>query len=119
MKIRIKGNTLRYRLTKSEVEEFCRTGYYKEQTEFPTTQFMYELKAGEVNTLEADFSNNTVTVLFPIEATKDWATNSVVGFNNVFKTASDIEIGILIEKDFVCMDETVEDQSDNYPNPKA
>jgi hypothetical protein len=26
---------------------------------------------------------------------------------------------LLVEKDFVCLDNTVEDQSDNYPNPNA
>ena len=26
---------------------------------------------------------------------------------------------ILIEKDFKCLDNTIEDQSDNYPNPLA
>jgi hypothetical protein len=25
----------------------------------------------------------------------------------------------LLEKDFACLDNTLEDQSDNYPNPKA
>jgi hypothetical protein len=27
------------------------------------------------------------------------------------------ELFLLLEKDFVCLDETIEDQSDNYPNP--
>jgi hypothetical protein len=26
---------------------------------------------------------------------------------------------LLVEKDFVCLDNTIEDQSDNYPNPLA
>jgi hypothetical protein len=29
------------------------------------------------------------------------------------------ELFLLIEKDFVCLDNTFEDQSDNYPNPNA
>jgi hypothetical protein len=120
MKIRIKGNTIRYRLTKSDVETFCETGYFKEQTEFATAVFSYELKAKkEITELEADFNNNTVTVCFPEVNTKDWATNNIIGFDTVYKTKSGKELAILIEKDFVCMDETVEDQSDNYPNPKA
>ncbi|QWX83545.1 hypothetical protein H0I23_13960 [Cellulophaga sp. HaHaR_3_176] len=120
MKIRIKGNTIRYRLTKSEVETFCETGIFSEQTEFGSTFFTYELKAKkDLKNLEADYVNNTVTIYFPEENTKNWATNSVVGFNNLHTTKTGSELSILIEKDFVCMDETVEDQSDNYPNPKA
>lgn len=120
MKIRIKGNTIRYRLTKSEVELFCETGIFSEKTEFGSAVFLYELRAKkDIEGLEADYINNTITVYFPEENTKNWATNSIVGFNNTYKTKKSSELSILIEKDFVCMDETVEDQSDNYPNPKA
>tara|TARA_R110000868_G_scaffold34421_1_gene124333 strand:- start:34038 stop:34400 length:363 start_codon:yes stop_codon:yes gene_type:complete len=120
MKIRIKGNTIRYRLTKSEVEAFCDAGYFLEQTQFATTIFSYELNAKEgISGLEADYTNNTITVYFPKKETKNWATNSIVGFDNNYKTIAGKELSILVEKDFVCMDETVEDQSDNYPNPKA
>lgn len=34
MKIRIKGNSIRYRLTKTEVETFSKVGFYEEKTEF-------------------------------------------------------------------------------------
>lgn len=45
MKIRIKGNSIRYRLTKTEVETFCKTGSYKETTNFGNSVFTYQLKA--------------------------------------------------------------------------
>tara|TARA_R110000868_G_scaffold39137_5_gene136498 strand:+ start:1516 stop:1878 length:363 start_codon:yes stop_codon:yes gene_type:complete len=120
MKIRIKGNTIRYRLTKSEVETFSKTGYFSEQTEFSTTIFLYELKAKEgISGLEVDFENNTITVYFPDSEKKDWASSNNVGFENNYTTLAGKELFILVEKDFVCMDQTTEDQSDNYPNPKA
>ena len=34
MKIRIKGNTLRYRLTRSDVNQFEKEGYLEDRTEF-------------------------------------------------------------------------------------
>jgi len=37
-----------------------------------------------------------------------------VGFEN-----HDAGLHLLVEKDFVCLDEVNEDQSDNYPNPLA
>jgi len=37
-----------------------------------------------------------------------------VGFEN-----ADGKLHLLVEKDFVCLDEVAEDQSDNYPNPLA
>lgn len=120
MKIRIKGNTIRYRLTKSEVETFSKTGLFTEHTNFASAPFSYALKAKKgISGLEADFDQQTITVYFPDAEKSDWATNTRVGFESNYKTLTGAELFILVEKDFVCMDETIEDQSDNYPNPKA
>jgi hypothetical protein len=119
MKIRIKGNTLRYRLTKSDVETFCKTGFFSEKTEFATTIFNYELKVKEgITQLEADYTNNTITLYFPKEDTENWATNDIVGFENTYTTSAGAALSILVEKDFICMDQPLEDQANNYPNPK-
>ncbi|MGJ8658438.1 DUF7009 family protein [Cellulophaga fucicola] len=120
MKIRIRGNSIRYRLTKSEVISFCKTGSFAEKTEFSSTLFSYEIQTKKgITNLETDYANNKIIIYVPQSYTKDWATNTIVGFNNNFVTKEGKEIFILVEKDFVCMDETVEDQSDNYPNPNA
>jgi len=120
MKIRIKGNTIRYRLTKSEVDTFSVSGSFMEQTVFAATTFSYEIIAKKgIMGLEAIYQNNTITVYFPDAEKSTWATGSRVGFENTYTTAAGNELYILVEKDFVCMDETIEDQSDNYPNPKA
>lgn len=56
MKIRIKGNSIRYRLTKTEVETFCETGSIKETTTFGNALFTYKLMAKKgVDVLEASF----------------------------------------------------------------
>jgi len=41
MKIRIKGNSLRYRIIRSEVERFGRERYLKETTDLGETQLTY------------------------------------------------------------------------------
>ena len=45
---------------------------------------------------------------------KEWADTERVGFEN--KTPA---FFLLVEKDFKCLDNVAEDQSDNYPNPLA
>ena len=47
-----------------------------------------------------------------------WDVNETVGFENSISVADDTSLHLLLEKDFVCLDERIEDQSDNYPNPK-
>ena len=120
MKIRIKGNSIRYRLTKTEVEAFCSTGHIAEQTEFNSNSFTYELKAKTgISQLEANFTNNTITLYLPENQRHNWHTNTKVGFENRMTLAAGKELSLLVEKDFVCLDVRDEDESDNYPNPLA
>lgn len=119
MKIRIKGNSIRYRLTQTEISNFGKQGFLEEKTEFlngPSLYYRLEKKKGLEN-LEASFSENRICVFIPEKIANEWTTTDVVGFDNKMKLADDKELFLLIEKDFVCLDHTFEDQSDNYPNP--
>jgi hypothetical protein len=119
MKIRIKGNSIRYRLTKTEVETFCKTGYFEDTTNFGTKKLTYALQAKEdIDMLDAEFLEDTITLFLDIQKSKDWFKTNQIGFSNKAIREDGTELSLLLEKDFVCMDETVEDQSDNYPNPK-
>jgi hypothetical protein len=120
MKIRIKGNSIRYRLTKTEVEVFSREGYYSEETTFNGNTLVYALKAiYGVSNLMADFENNKIIMCLPIADCKSWAGNNQVGFKYEMPLENGEILSLLLEKDFVCLDERGEDESDNYPNPKA
>ena len=118
MKIRIKGNSIRYRLTKTEVETFGKVGFYEEKTEFMDHIFKYVLRSKEnISRLEADFKNDTVSMYLPEKDKLAWVNSDRVGFQNTIALGNGKELILLLEKDFVCLDETIEDQSDNYPNP--
>lgn len=120
MKIRIKGSSVRYRLSRSEVEMFCRTGYISEKTEFNGKTFTYGLQAREgIKNLQADFKDGTITMYFPQTEKDGWPHSEQVGFQHTMILENGEELFLLLEKDFVCMDDTLEDQSDNYPNPTA
>ncbi|MEN0054167.1 MAG: hypothetical protein AAGC65_10885 [Mucilaginibacter sp.] len=112
MKIRIKGNSLRYRLSKTDVQMFFNNGYLEEQTAFGSSSLTYALQVYESNELSANFENNKITVFVPEEITTNWATTDDVGFHETVGV-----LHLLIEKDFQCLDNTIEDQTDNYPNP--
>ena len=118
MKIRIKGNSIRYRLTKTEVETFSKVGFYEEKTEFKDHIFKYVLQSKEhISHLEADFKNDTISMYLPEKDKLAWANSDRVGFQNTIALGNGKELFLLLEKDFACLDETIEDQSDNYPNP--
>ncbi|WP_435624283.1 DUF7009 family protein [Flagellimonas sp.] len=119
MKIRIRGNSVRFRLTRSEVDELCKKGCVEEKTEFNESPFSYVVKASEEEeNLYASFLDGTITLYVPNVLLLDWDTNENVGFYHNQSLNNDKELALILEKDFVCMDQTTEDQSDNYPNPK-
>jgi len=121
MKIRIKGNFVRYRLTQTEVKTLGETGYLEEETHFDAGQkFGYALAAKEgISDLQASFEGGKITVFIPSGFAKNWFAEERVGFENEVKVTPGISLKLLVEKDFVCLDDSEEDQSDNYPNPNA
>jgi hypothetical protein len=118
MKIRIKDNSIRYRLTKGEVKTLGSNYILEAATYFPHSVFNYKIVVSEVVThLTAEYSNNTITLLMPKADAIDWYTNEIITHEIVQVLPNGMQLKLLLEKDFVCLDHTTEDQSDNYPNP--
>jgi hypothetical protein len=117
MKLRIKGNSLRLRLSKTEVEKLAVAKYLEERTLFGRKTFGYVLQVKDAgDELSADFDGSKITVFIPEIFIKDWAVNDVIGFNATREVSDAESLYILVEKDFKCLDEATEDQSDNYEN---
>ena len=122
MKIRIKGNFIRYRLTQSEVRALADTGRLEEETCFgpdDSQVLRYAIETKEnIEGLQADFSHNRITLYLPVQAAKNWPEEDRVGFKQEMQVAPTTTLFLLLEKDFVCLDDVAEDQSDHYPNPR-
>jgi len=118
MKLRIKGNSLRIRLTKTEVSTISTKGYLEEETNFGNNKLLYVLqRVDEGNELSAAFESNKITMFVPSSLTKDWPMNNIISFDAHMTVGENKSLYLLLEKDFVCLDHTTEDQSDNYENP--
>ncbi len=119
MKIRIKGNSVRFRLTKTEVKTLCERGMVRERTTFNESNFIYAVKVDDAyDSLHASFLNLGILLFIPKKILGDWHVNDQVGFYHNQILENDQLLELKLEKDFICMDETIEDQSDSYPNPK-
>ena len=114
MKLRIKNNSLRYRLTKSDVAQLSENGFLEDQVDFAGQAFTYALQLTYDSQLSATLTNNTITLFAPRFMIDELVETAKVGFENNSGTLS-----LLLEKDFTCLDNVAEDQSDNYPNPLA
>ena len=112
MKIRMKGNSIRYRLSKTDVETFVNTGYLEEVVDFGLQKLIYAIKIQDNLVLSANFEQNKIIIYLPQLMAQQWETTDVVGFDGTSG-----KLSLLIEKDFQCLDNVMEDQSDNFPNP--
>ena len=72
----------------------------------------------DITELEADFREDTITIYFPESEQSVWSKSNRGGYANTVDWNDTKELSLLVEKDFTCLDNTVEDQSDNYPNPR-
>jgi hypothetical protein len=118
MKLRIKGNSIRLRLSKTDVEKLAVAKYLEEHTSFGSNTFGYVLQINDAgDELSADFDGSKITVFVPEILIKDWPVNDVVGFNATRQVSDAESLYILVEKDFKCIDEATGDQQDNYENP--
>ncbi|QNL48723.1 hypothetical protein H8S90_18320 [Olivibacter sp. SDN3] len=112
MKIRIKGNSVRYRLTKSDVEKLGATGFLEERSEFAGKTLVYAINSTKDDTLSADYVLDRIELRMPKVMIDELNNTDSVGFED--RTGP---VSLLVEKDFTCLDNVEEDQSDNFPNP--
>lgn len=112
MKIRIKGNSVRYRLTKSEVAKLWSEGFLEERIAFAGKPLIYAIATANNDKLSVDYIADKIILSMPKSMIDEFNNTDRVGFED--RTGP---VSLLVEKDFVCIDKVEEDQSDNYPNP--
>jgi len=121
MKIRIKGNSLRLRLTQSEVQQLHQEGFVEEKIMFgidPTEHLRYKIAKSKNIVINVSYKPNEITVTVPENMLATWASTNLVGLEHQIKLEGEERLSILIEKDFKCLQERPgEDESDMFPNP--
>ena len=122
MKLRIKGNTIRLRLTRPEVEGLGASGVLEERTRFGDgAELVYRLVVdASATTPGATFVGGVVAVTLPAAVAQRWARENVVGLEHAVALRDGGELRILVEKDFACLDRSMaagDDLPGAYPNP--
>ncbi len=123
MKLRIRDNSIRFRLTRSEVAQLQESYIVEARTCFTfgvNQTLFYQLEASiEESEIKASFQNNTISVRIPRAEAIAWAKSETIA---LLAEQADSKLKILIEKDFACLkprQNEVEDESDMYPHPNA
>lgn len=121
MKIRILGNSLRLRLSQTEVQQVLETGQVKQSIKFGGAahqQLHYSLQKADISTIKATYNADEICVQIPRAMADDWASSNEVSLETQMPIDGEETLRILVEKDFQCIDARKgEDESDLFPNP--
>jgi len=120
MKLRLQSNSIRLRLKRREVEQLIKIGRIEEKIIFGRREndiFRYVLEvAPNISICQASHQPNGILVQVPVEAASLWALSDEVGIETA-QTVGEINLQILIEKDFACLNGTEEQNVDTFPHP--
>ncbi len=123
MKLRIKGNSLRLRLSRSDVDNLAANGCIEEQTTFgpaPDQSLYYRIEKGEDKIVTGRFENGHIVVSAPAAIVDEWAYSEQLGFSGRQSLEDGSTLDILVEKDLTCLKPREdEDESDSFPQPEA
>jgi len=111
MKLRMKGNSIRLRLTQSEVVRVAEGGRIEESCKFGAERFGWALESAAGTAVSAVLTGAQITVSVPVAMIREWAGGDQVG---IYATSGPVEIAI--EKDFRCLTPRP-DEADAFPNP--
>jgi hypothetical protein len=120
MKLRIRGDSIRLRLTRSEVQDLVLRGTVAETTHLPVgPAFGYQLRADALApAATATFEAGVLGIAVPRSAAEAWAASEEVAIRADVPVAGGA-LSILVEKDFPCL--TVregEDDSDAFAHDR-
>ncbi len=114
MKLRLRGNTMRVRLSQSEVEQLEKAGLVEDSVDFTPQPLIYLVHASEdCKQMDVSFLNGWLTLSLPVVKMKKWATSSEVGMEGTCRGVS-----VLIEKDFACLHAEDAENGDTFPRPE-
>lgn len=121
MKLRVRGDSLRFRLTQGEVARLLAGNRVSESVHFADGDVLtYSLQASE-NAAQAGahFNGREINVDLPQAAVSRWASGDDVGIEAAQPIGGGKRLHIVVEKDFRCLQpRPEEDERDNFPHPE-
>jgi hypothetical protein len=120
MKLRIRGNSLRLRVTRPELEQLASGRPVIECLPFAAgAQLRYELSVdASMAALEASYNDDIIRVRIPAADFRRWQSEDQVALRAAQATGAGGELILMVEKDFACLAPRAgEDESDAFAHP--
>ena len=121
MKLRIKGDSLRLRLSQGEMRTLAERGEVEDRVSFPGgAALRYRLRVDQNSSaISANYASNLIDILVPSALSERWCGTDLVTLSASQPLATG-ELRLVLEKDWACLaPREGEDESDNFPHPEA
>jgi hypothetical protein len=121
VKLRIKGNSLRLRVARSELARLSAGERVEETIRFapePEATLRYTLAADPAsNGVKVHYSSGEIAITVSVDQMHSWNDESQVGIYATLPLREAETLEISIEKDFACLDGSDQDNRDTFANP--
>jgi hypothetical protein len=121
MKLRIKGNSLRLRVSRSELDRLMSGNRIEETIRFapePDARLTYVLEsATSISSTTVRYSQQRIAVVLNHDELRIWNETGQVGIYASVYVGSGELLGLVVEKDFACLDGSDEENKDSFVNP--
>ena len=115
MKLRFHDNTLRLRLSQSEVAQFKKTGRVENKVAFAPGQALeYSIESAAAPGVTATFESGRIRVIVPSAVARQWVDSDQTGVEG-----QNDALRIAVEKDYQCLHRDSAEDADAFPNPLA
>ena len=120
MKLRIRGNSVRIRVTRSEVARLGQGLPVEQTTQFsPRSALRSSVEpCARAVTATAEFDATGISVKLPTAQVRAWVSSDQVTIEAQQEVAPGTLLQILVEKDFECIHSRREGNTDAFPNPR-
>jgi hypothetical protein len=120
MKLRIRGNSLRLRVSRTELLRIAEQGSAEDSIRFaPGTEWRYGIEVTPVGNVAARFAANSLCVILPKARVEQWLDDREVAIEAEQPIGNGETLRILVEKDYTCLaPRTGEDDADLFVNPQ-
>lgn len=121
MKLRIRGNSIRLRVSQSEVERIQAEGRCEDEVRFAGGGALrYRVEVVPEGPLAARLAGTEIALRVPRGAVERWSDPAEVSISGEQALDDGGRLALLLEKDFACLAPRAgEDESDLFPNPEA
>ena len=123
MKLRIRGDSVRLRLKRGEVDQLAAGASIVEETHFPGAVLTCRLDVSDNGSISATFDNGSLVISLPKSKVLDWASSDEVSLHAEQELSGSGALSLLIEKDFKCLEPVhhryCADDEDTFPHPGA